>query len=535
MVLPGWQEELEQLREKQGAADPPAVLPTLISAVVVQQSGGQQPALSSAEKETQEFPATGVIAQPQQDAETTPAFQADSARRELRVRVWEQEPTRQYPQVQVQVKKPEEMETRPALAVEHPPFTAAFEEEEEVALQAEATVIDWQALASSGTAYVSEAEKEESTQQVEEAEESKVEDLPTVPLAVPTAVKRPPAITIERASTPAPTEPDVSRQEIESQPTRPMPVSQVGPHASLPPVARQLAPGREEGQSPTRSFYGSQIPASPALPAASWQNAALALPPTRGAPVQAAHGPMSDLSPLAGQSFSPSSASMLQSPISSPGNALLQSLPPVTGQRSSTPTPTTPSSVSPRPIPASEPGKRRVAPLRVALLVGLIIVLGAAAFIVSYQATSGGTQAYQAFENSTLGVFLNYPQGWAFHLNQAQTSVHFADSSQTGQITLSRTAPGIQSLTQYLDQQITRQGIATPQFAPTRLFAGASWQQVQGNIVQQGVTYMLDLYVTRHGAYLYTLIFLAPPTAYGGMEQESFAPLRASFRFIQGQ
>jgi hypothetical protein len=522
MVLPGWREELEQLRKRQETADPAPAPSALISAVVVQLPTSRQPALPPAEKETQISSAVEAAAVPQPDAETTIVLPTDSVQRELHVRVWEQEPARRSPHVQVE--KPEEMETRPAPAVEHPPFTPAFEEEAEVESLAEQAAIDWQALAGPGATHGPETEQEESRQQVadvrpQEAEGSEIEDLPTVPLAVPTAQRRPSAITIERASTPAPTGPDVSRQEMENQPTRPMPISQAGSPASASPV-----PGRGEGRGTAHSPYGAQ---GPVLPAASWQNTASPPLPTRGAPSLPARGPVSNPSPLPGQTFTPSGASVAHSPFSSPETMV----PPSAGQRS----PTTPPPVSPLPAPVRESRTQWVTPRRLVLLVGLIVVLGAGVFIISYQATSGGAQAYQAFENSTLGVFLTYPQGWAFHLDQAQTSVHFADSSQTGQVTLSRTMLGVQSLTQYLDQQITRLGIATPQFAPTRLFAGTNWQQVQGDIVQQGVTYMLDLYVTRHGTYLYTLIFLAPPVVYSRMEQESFTPLRASFRFIQGQ
>jgi len=519
MILPGWREELEHIRQQQNAAEPPAAPPALISAVVVQQVRSQQPVLPPVERETQELPAEHTaVAVPQQDGEAaTSIVQTDSVRRELHVRVWEQEPTRRYPHVQVE--KPEEMETRPAPAVEHPPFTTAFEEGDES--PAEQTAIDWQALAGTGAAPVLATEQAESLQ---EPEEHQVEDLPTVPLAVPPAVKRPSAITIERASTPAPAGPDASRQEIESQPTRPMPVSQTGAPVSLSPQ-RQPGPVREKEQRVPPSPSGSQAPA------AARQNAASPLPPTRGVPPAVAREPVSNPRSLPGQSFTPSGPSLAHSPLSSPGNTMLQSLPAPVGQRP----PTAPAPITPLPAPARQSRPRRVTPLRVALLVGLLVVLGAGALIIAYQATSGGAQAYQTFENETLGVFLTYPQGWAFHLNRAQTSVQFADSSQTGQVTLNRTVPGPLSLTQYLDQQVTQLGIVTPQFAPTRLFAEVSWQRVQGDVVRQGATYMLDLYVTRHGTYLYTLIFLAPPSAYERIEQESFGPLRASFRFIQGQ
>lgn len=516
MVLPGWREELETLRKKQvtpeASASPPSFQPASTT----------QPA----EQEMQEPDTAGASAEPKQEREVAETLLADSSQREdLYIRAWEQEPTRRYPQVQVE--KREENEAGPAPAIEHAPFVAAFEPEDET--EAERIDIDWQALASPTTTRISEPQDKERTQQKQEARESDVEDLPTVPLAVPRAVKQQPAITIERASTPAPAGKDVSPQEIEDLPTRPMPVSQV-------PRSPQPAP---EGQPAPQATF----PASSARPSVPRQSSAPPLQSTREpampAGAQTGRGSQSNPASQAGLSFNPAGASALQGPVSSPGNTLLDAQHPTMVQRPAF-APATPPPIAP--VPSSraasrEAGSQRVTPLRVALLVVLIVVLGAGAFTFYYQATSGGSiaQAYQAFESSTLGVSLNYPQGWAFSLNRAQTSVHFVDSSQTGQVMLNMTVPGAASVTQYLDQEIRQLGIAVPQLAPTRLFGGESWQQVQGDMVQQGVTYTLDLYAARHGTHIYTLIFLAPPPAYGRMEQESFAPLRASFRFIPGQ
>jgi hypothetical protein len=431
------------------------------------------------------------------------------------------------------VEKKADGEAGPAPAVEHPPFAATFETEEEAEELVEGAAIDWQALSSPGVAPVSRvkgAAPVQQTDEFEEAEESQVEDLPTLPLAVPEVVKRRPAITIERASTPAPIERDGAREEIEDLPTRPMPASAVG--SSTPRAPRASSGGEDEGNA--ERSYRSEVPASPRLSAAP----PLLAPRSPGVPPgsQTAHGPIPNPVSLPGQVFSSPGLAVPQSPLSAPGNPQAQAQLPAAAQRPSAFVPPSPATTSTGSV-LSGPRKQRVTPLRVALLVVLVVVMGMSAFVFYYQATSGGTvtQPYQAFQNSRLGVFLNYPQGWAFSLNQAQTRVHFADSSQTGQATLSMTVPGAASLTQYLDQQITQLGIAMPQFAPTRLFGGVSWQQIQGDVVQQGVTYMLELYATQHGTHLYTLSFLAPPSAYGRIEQESFAPLRASFRFIQGQ
>jgi hypothetical protein len=549
MVLPGWREELERLRKKQEQANVSEAQPgpsPLISSTTSRTTENKPPAPRS--EKAQEAPPGGVFTELTQGRRTADEPPTDSVRRELRVKVWEQEPTLQYPQVQIEKK---EIEPGPAPAIEHSPFVAAFEEEEGEAETVAAGIdVDQQVLASPVMEPEPEPAVEENTQQEnevrqEEAKESGVEDLPTIPLAVPEAAKQPPAITIERASTPAPKKRTTSQEEIENLPTRPMPARQAGPRSPLPPAAPQPLQGRVQEQREARPSPVSMVPNPPSSPGVYQQRSA--------PPVNAAQAPGTPFGPPAvpgrvhnpqsqpGQVFERSGMpAPAQGPLSSPGNIMFRPQPPVAPQRPPAFAPPTPPPVTPaRPAAGTEsapvkPRKKRVKPLRVALLVVLVLAIGAGAFVYYYQSSSGGTiaQPYQTFQSSALGVSLDYPQGWTASVNQAQASVHFADSSQTGQVTLSVTGLNAQSLTQYIDQEATQLGITTPQLEPTIMFGGASWQQVQGNVVQGGVTYLLDLYVTQHGTHIYSLIFMAPPPVYGRMDQEDFAPLRTSFRFI---
>ncbi len=547
MVLPGWREELERLRKKQEQANVPEAQPgppPLISSTTPRATENKPPASPS--EKAQEASTGGVFTELIQ-GRTADEPPTDSVRRELRVKVWEQEPTIQYPQVQIEKK---EIEPGPAPAVEHSPFAAAFEEEEEAETVAAGIDVDQQVLSSPVMEPEPEPAVEEDTQQgseeeQEEAKESGVEDLPTIPLAVPEAAKQPPAITIERASTPAPKKRTAPQEEIEDLPTRPMPASQAGPRSPLPPAAPQPLQGRVQEQREVRPAPVSMVPNPPSSPGVYRQSSALPMnaaqaPGTPFGPPAApgrVHNPQSQPGQVFERSAMPAPP---QGPLSSPGNTMFRPQPPVTPQRPPAFAPPTPPPVTPaRPAAGAEsapvkPRKKRVKPLRVALLVVLVLAIGAGAFIYYYQSSSGGTiaQPYQTFQNSALGVSLDYPQGWTASVNQAQASVHFADSSQTGQVTLSMTGLNAQSLTQYIDQEAAQLGITTPQLEPTIMFGGASWQQVQGNVVQGGVTYLLDLYVTQHGTHIYSLIFMAPPPVYGRMDQEDFAPLRTSFRFI---
>ncbi len=550
MVLPGWREELEQLRKRQAAANTPAPpetrpdTPSLPPPATSSPAGRNTPLPPSQKTEAQTSSAGDMFADLKQSSRPAEGSPPAPPRPELRVRLWEQEPTLHYPQVQAEKKA----EAEPALAVEHSPFAPVFGAEGEAEVVADdGTELDWQEASipvapAEPELTAEESERQEDEVEREEAEEeSGVEDLPTVPLAVPEEAKQQPAITIERSSTPAPKKSTPPQEEIEDLPTRPMPASQAGSRSPLPPAPQPLR-GREWEQREARPPAGSVVPNPPSSPGVYRQappmNAAQAPSAPAGPPP--ARGGVPNPNSQPGQVFHPGGMSAPpQGPLSSPGNPGFRPQPPIIQQRppafaQATPLPVSPRSAAEAGAAPARPRERRINPLRVALLVALIIVVGAGAFIFYYQFSSGGTiaQPYQSFQNSALGVFLNYPQGWTASLNQAQTSVHFADSSQTGQATLSVSALGAQTLTQYIDQEATRLGMTAPQLEPAVTFGGTSWQQKRGTVVQKGITYTLDLYATQHGAHIYTLVFMAPPPVYGRMEQESFAPLRASFRFI---
>jgi len=541
MVLPGWREELERLRKRQAATSAPAApethlsSPLLISPAASRPSGRATPLPPSREPEVQKASAEDAIVDVVQNTQAPEKSPSDSLRPELRFRIWEQRPTMHYPQVQVQ------KEAEPASAGEHPPFVHISGAEEETASVADKGGIDWQAL--SGPVMMSDPEPVEAgTRQIdtvrqEEAEESGVEDLPTVPLAVPDAAKQQSPITIERSSPPAPGNRPAAREAVEDLPTRPVPATQAGPRSPFPPAVPQSLQSREREQREARPAPVPMVPNPPSSPGAYRQEAAPLMsapqapsvplsPPVRGR----VPGPNSQ----PGQVFNP--AGMPQGLHSSPDSTAVRPQPPTVQQRLPVFAPATPPPVSSRSAEAApaRPRDKRVKPLRVALLVVLIIAAGMGAFVFYYQSSSGGAvaQPYQAFQNSTLGVSLNYPQSWTSSVDQRQTSVRFADSSQTGQVTLSMAAANAQSLTQYIDQEATQLGITAPQLEPTIVFGGTGWQQERGNVVQRGVTYTLDLYATQHGTHIYSLIFMAPPPVYGEMEQENFAPLRTSFRFI---
>ena len=167
------------------------------------------------------------------------------------------------------------------------------------------------------------------------------------------------------------------------------------------------------------------------------------------------------------------------------------------------------------------------------ILLGLLLVGALSAWIVIYQPFTipAVTNTDQPFKNSALNISLRYPQGWAVRMDQKNGSVSFFDSSHTGQVTVVATdANG--SIDQYIKKEATQLGMTGQANQSSLTFAGASWPQIKGSVVQNGATYTMSLLATAHNNRFYAFVQMAPPAAYNGEEQLVFSHMRSSFQFL---
>lgn len=289
MVLPGWQEELALLRQELSAnstivPEKPAK-PFHQAAPVSPLQSFQNAPLAVPElpdilkQEQQHFSAF-----PEPPAPLTGSSSEEKMRRELHVKVWEQEQKAQN----LQIKAEKENKAPPALPpkappvlppVEHPPlaqndFENFVSEEIDPEQQiSEMETIRWHAVGgptSIEEKYERVRQKLEGGERTEELfegiegeGEQDVEDLPTAPIAVPEALNHIPQITIERASTPAPWSKASSigePEDLENLTTKPMAASpiQAGPRSPMPPTAP--GQGIERPQPP--QWVSSSAPSS---------------------------------------------------------------------------------------------------------------------------------------------------------------------------------------------------------------------------------------------------------------------------------
>ena len=546
MVLPGWQKELERLRDERMAAN--------LSATPEEQAPLAVPAPGATSRRPRYTPVPEALSSPSQmnSGADQPgrvpdehARAAGQPQRELHTRVGGQEPASQ-PSTQKRVPEP-----GPAPAVEQTPFSAlSFGAEERERDLADVETVTWE-VADHSSPTQKPTTDEYATQVVEEkSSEGAVEDLPTSALNIAAPAKDQQPLKIERTSTPQSAsgpsaQTDGQRDEVEELPTRPMPASFAEPRTPLPPsrladlpplekrftpLPANLAPGfGPSGRSPNPPSRPGNPPSQPGFGASN--------PPSRpgNPPSQPGFGPSNPPSrpgnPSSQPGFGPSN------PPSQPGNP-----PSWPGAQTGGPGPASRPRASleqlpntPRPVSTASGrtrNQRRVGLIAVILLL-LLVIGGSITWYVRAQPFTNQVAHDQVYQNTSLGFSLHYPLSWKASFNQVRSVVRFIDSSATVQVSLSRAAAASGStLNQYLSQQAALLDLTSQKAGPAVSFAGENWQQLQGSENQSGATYKVTVYVTQHNGHFYALICLTPPGIYAQAEHDSFAPLRASLQFL---
>jgi hypothetical protein len=194
---------------------------------------------------------------------------------------------------------------------------------------------------------------------------------------------------------------------------------------------------------------------------------------------------------------------------------------------------TPPSSIPVPPLTRPERNK----PTLLAIVFGLLFILLAGGMIAWIKVVQPFTvpeitKTTQTFQNTPLGVSLQYPQKWAQEVNKQNRTVKFYDDNLTDQVNITIVATGNQSINQYMSKTASSLGMTGPKTQSALSFASASWQQVQGNVQQNGAIYTATLLVTMHGEFYYTILQLAPSSTYALEDQLVFSKMRSSFQFL---
>jgi hypothetical protein len=190
----------------------------------------------------------------------------------------------------------------------------------------------------------------------------------------------------------------------------------------------------------------------------------------------------------------------------------------------------------PQPSVALPRRRKRRKPLLLLLsaLVLLLVGGGAVTWVVKYQPFSVApiTKPQQTFSDQRLGLSLLYPSSWQAQIDRTSTAVHFADSSHTVQVNIVVGPAGGGDSSQYVHQEAARLGLTTQKAGPALTFAGATWQQMRGNVQQLGANYGEEVLVTAHNSHFFSIIFLAPQAIFAQEDQAVFSEIRASLQFL---
>ena len=172
--------------------------------------------------------------------------------------------------------------------------------------------------------------------------------------------------------------------------------------------------------------------------------------------------------------------------------------------------------------------------MRVFVVLFVLLLGGVVAWIIAFQpfAVPEITKTTQAFQNADLGVSLQYPQQWTAEVHAQKGTVNFHDVNSTDQVNITVVATGGQSMNQYISKVAGSIGMTGQKTEASLSFAGASWQQAQGNVQQSGASYTATLLVTMHGGRYYAIVQLAPSSTYIHEDQLVFSTMRSSFRFL---
>ena len=174
-------------------------------------------------------------------------------------------------------------------------------------------------------------------------------------------------------------------------------------------------------------------------------------------------------------------------------------------------------------------------PLVLVSLLLLVLVAGGGAWVVVWQPFSvpGITQPQQNFKDTRLGFSLLYPSGWRFQVDQGKATAQFYDSSHTAQVNILVGFANGGDPGQYLQQEASKLGMTGQTKGPPLSFAGASWQQIRGSVLERGASYTGTVIVTIHSQHLFTILLLAPQSTYAQEDQLVFSSMRSSFQFVE--
>ena len=169
--------------------------------------------------------------------------------------------------------------------------------------------------------------------------------------------------------------------------------------------------------------------------------------------------------------------------------------------------------------------------LWLAVFLVALITVGVICWLLILQ-LAPNTGPWQRFRDTNLGFSMLYPADWQVRVADKPSIVHFYDSTQTDKVDVTVSDATASNVAQLLQQQASQLGMTGITSKPSSSVASSSWQQVQGKLSQEGVSYSVTLLATIHGNRLYLLTQIAPQGTYNDEEALIFSSMRAGLQFL---
>ena len=179
-------------------------------------------------------------------------------------------------------------------------------------------------------------------------------------------------------------------------------------------------------------------------------------------------------------------------------------------------------------VPEPAPGRGRVWPRVLLLCVVVLAALGGAAYAIQKLTAAPPVASSALYQDAGHRFRFQRPALWTLATSDAGVTLTDSDGVSTARVLVAEPAAG-EDAAAHADVLAKRDGL---QAAPTRSFAGETWQQRTGQVAgADGVVRQEVILVAEHDSTLYTIQFSSPVATFTSLDNLVFQPLLDSFAF----
>jgi hypothetical protein len=162
------------------------------------------------------------------------------------------------------------------------------------------------------------------------------------------------------------------------------------------------------------------------------------------------------------------------------------------------------------------------------LCIIVLAALGGAAYAVQKLTAAPPVASSALYQDAGHRFRFQRPALWTLAASDAGVTLTDSDGVSTARVLVAAPAAG-EDAAAHADALAKRDGL---QAAPTRAFAGETWQQRAGQVAgADGVVRQEVILVAAHDGALYTIQFSSPVATFTSLDNLVFQPLLDSFAF----